>query len=161
MKHQPNTGRPVQCPRWSRAIPIWLLILLIGTLFVVPGSVVLQRPPTAWAQDYRFRVPNLQMQVFVQPDASARIMYRITFENSPTASPIDIIDIGMPHAGYTIPTMRAAINDIPLTTIRRSEYVTPRRRDSVVSTCHPTRTARGLLSRIHHARHGVPGYDHP
>ncbi len=125
MKHQPDTGWPVQHPRWSSAIPIGLLILLIGTFFVVPAGGRPQRTTTAWAQTYRFRVPTLQMQVFVQPDASARIVYRITFENSPTADAIDIIDIGMPHAGYPIATMRAAINDIPLPTIRPSEYVTP------------------------------------
>lgn len=125
MKQQQYTGWPVQRPRWSRVIPIGLLILLICTLFVVPGILLRQSTTTIWAQTYRFSVPNLQMQVFVQPDASARIVYSITFENSPTASAIDIVDIGMPHAGYTITNMQAAINGTPLTTIRRSEYVTP------------------------------------
>ncbi len=125
MKHQQYTGWPAQRPRWGRAILIRLFILFICTLFVAPGFVFRPRTATVWAQTYRFNVPNLQMQVFVQPDASARIMYRITFENSPTASAIDIVDIGMPHAGYIIANMQAAINGIPLTTIRRSEYVTP------------------------------------
>lgn len=125
MNHQLHAARPARHRPWSRAVLIGLLILFICTVLIVPDILLRQGTTTAWAQTYLFRVPNLQMQVFVQPDASARILYTITFENTHFGSAIDIVDIGLPHAGYTIDTMQAAIDGIPLRTIRRSEYVNP------------------------------------
>jgi hypothetical protein len=63
------------------------------------------------------------MQVYVQPDASVKIIYDITFKNY--GSPIDIVDIGMPHSNYNLSTMSASINGVNLSTIRDSEYVHP------------------------------------
>ncbi len=75
------------------------------------------------AQSYSFGVPDLKMQVYVQPDASVRIVYDITFDNY--GSPIDIVDIGMPHSNYNLSTMSASINGVNLSDIRDSEYVHP------------------------------------
>ena len=61
-----------------------------------------------FAQSYSFAVPDLKMQVYVQPDASVRIVYDITFENH--GSPIEIIDVGTPHDDYDIDNMRATMN---------------------------------------------------
>ncbi|MGC9397321.1 MAG: hypothetical protein ACP5J4_20955 [Anaerolineae bacterium] len=77
----------------------------------------------AYAQNYSFAVPELLMQVFVQPDSSVRIIYDITFENYGSA--IDIVDIGTPHSGYNISNMSASIDGVALTDIRKSEYVSP------------------------------------
>jgi hypothetical protein len=76
-----------------------------------------------YAQNYSFAVPELLMQVYVQPDGSAEIIYDITFENFGSA--IDIVDIGTPHSKYSISTMSASINGVALTDIRKSEYVNP------------------------------------
>ncbi len=94
----------------------WIAGLLI--LFVVTAV------PT-WAQNYRFNVPLLNMNVYIQPDASARIVYDITFRNEPRAYAIDIVDIGVPHSRYDMKTMKAAIDGTPLTDIRHSEIVKP------------------------------------
>jgi hypothetical protein len=76
------------------------------------------------AQTYSFTVPQLYMQVFVNPDASVRIVYDITFDNDSFASPIDIVDIGTPHEGYDLDNFTASIDDgHPLTDIRKSEYI--------------------------------------
>jgi len=75
------------------------------------------------AQSYSFDVPDLKMQVYVQPDASVKIVYDITFANH--GSTIDVVDIGMPHSNYDISTMRASINGVNLRDIRKSEYVNP------------------------------------
>lgn len=80
---------------------------------------------SALAQTYRFSVPELQMQVFVQPDGNVRIQYDITFANSEFADPIDIVDIGMPHSGYDRRNMTASVDGNPLNDIRDSEFVTP------------------------------------
>ncbi len=91
-----------------------LLVLLMLTLSL--GGPV-------YAQNYNFAVPEMLMQVFVQSDSSARIIYDITFENYGSA--IDIVDIGTPHSGYDISNMSASINGVALTDIRKSEYVNP------------------------------------
>lgn len=75
------------------------------------------------AQNYRFSVPQLYMQVYVQPDASVQIVYDITFANSSGASPIDIVDIGTPHDGYDLADFRASVDGRELTDIRHSEYI--------------------------------------
>ncbi len=91
---------------------LWLCVLLV--VASVNGE-------PAIAQSYSFRVPELKLQVTVQPDGSARLAYDITFENEGT--PIDIIDIGLPHSDYSIGTMSASINGDELTDIRTSEYI--------------------------------------
>jgi hypothetical protein len=75
------------------------------------------------AQDYSFSVPKLQMGVTVQPDGSARIDYLIEFYNNPGARPIDIVDIGTPHAGYRLGDIQAWIADQPLHDIRPSTAI--------------------------------------
>jgi hypothetical protein len=75
----------------------------------------------ALAQTYNFGVPELRLQAYVQPDASARLVYDITFQNY--GSPIDIVDIGLPHEDYDIDTMTASIDGVPLNDIRTSEYI--------------------------------------
>ncbi|MCA9122394.1 MAG: hypothetical protein H6822_17775 [Planctomycetaceae bacterium] len=79
--------------------------------------------PHAAAQNYRFRVEELDLQAYVNPDASIRLEYRLVFNNAPNADPIDILDIGLPHSNYNLAQMSAAIDGQRLTTIRKSEYV--------------------------------------
>ena len=98
--------------RIVRTLALWALLMVVMSI----GG-------PAMAQSYSFGVPDLRMQVFVQPDASVKIVYDITFENFGSA--IDIVDIGMPHSNYNINTMRASINGVNLSRIRRSEYVKP------------------------------------
>lgn len=93
-----------------------LIALLIACTFLVaPAS----------AQDYRFSVPAMDMQVEIQPDASAKIVYDITFQNSPGGHPIDVVDIGTPHADYDLGNVRASIGGNRLGDIRVSEFVDP------------------------------------
>jgi hypothetical protein len=95
-----------------------LVFLLAAVALLLSGSPAL-------AQDYRFSVPQLQLQVFVQPDGSARIVYDIEFENAPTGRAIDIVDIGMPGSDYNLSSMQASLDGIPMRIIRPSEYVQP------------------------------------
>jgi hypothetical protein len=89
-------------------------------------ALLLSSPATpTFAQDYRFNVPQLDMQVDVHTDGTADITYDVTFNNEPGADPIDIVDFGMPHDDYRIGNMRASIDGQPLRDIRDSEYVKP------------------------------------
>ncbi len=100
--------------RLSRHLAIGLVLL----------SLALLASP-AQAQTYYFSVPELRMQVYMQEDASTLIVYDITFANNPNASPIDIVDIGMPTRNYNIGNMSASIGGSPLNDIRVSEFVSP------------------------------------
>jgi hypothetical protein len=105
--------------QWSIANPKskmgWVgAFLLLILLLALPAS-------RALAQNYSFAVPELRMQVFVQPDASVRIVYDITFENF--GSLIDIVDIGTPHGGYDLSNFSASIDGRSLSDIRVSEYI--------------------------------------
>ena len=92
-----------------------LLILSLVLFALIPGG------GPAYAQSYSFAVPELKMQVFVQPDASLKIIYDITFFNY--GSTIEIVDIGTPHSGYVIGNMSASMNGVGLSRINKSEYI--------------------------------------
>jgi len=98
--------------RWSifgSALVLFLILLVV--------------PAIASAQTLRFSVPELKMEIFIQPDASAEIKYDITFANNPAGDTIDIIDIATPHAGYTLSNMSATLNGFPVNDIRVSEFI--------------------------------------
>jgi hypothetical protein len=106
-----------------------LLALLLGLLAVaypqanIAGRDLREGVAAPLQQNYSFSVPELLMDVFVQPDASAHIIYHITFENF--GSPIDIVDIGTPNRNYNLNAIEASINGQRLTDIRRSTEVDP------------------------------------
>jgi len=97
--------------RCSTLAGLFAVLVLLGT--------------TATAQDYRFRVPKAQMQVIVQPNASVRVVYDLTFQNEPGAHPIDVVDIGVFHAGYDLGKVTASCGGISLHDIRKSTIVSP------------------------------------
>jgi hypothetical protein len=102
--------------RFADAISLCVATVLIGSLFALGASTI-----PVNAQSYSFSVPELKMQAYVQVDGSVRIVYDITFEN--LGSPIDIVDIGLPHRDYNIGNMSASIDGVALSDIRTSEYI--------------------------------------
>ncbi len=102
---------------WRRGSQVVSILILLAVLAVLAGP--------AQAQDYSFAVPTLQLQVFIEPDGTARLVYDITFQNEPTGRALDVVDIGMPTADYNISNMRASIDGVPLNDIRPSEFVKP------------------------------------
>ena len=77
----------------------------------------------AAGQQYRFRVPKAEMSVFVQPDASVRVVYDITFKNEFGAHPIDVVDIGTFHKGYDLGNVRPSSEGFSLTNIKPSTEI--------------------------------------
>jgi hypothetical protein len=55
------------------------------------------------------------MHAVIRPDASAKVIYDITFTNMPGAHSIDIVDIGVPHADYSLSNVKASIGGQNLT----------------------------------------------
>ncbi|MFQ6131805.1 MAG: hypothetical protein ACE5R4_07190 [Armatimonadota bacterium] len=75
------------------------------------------------AQQYSFSVPEMLLSVYVNPDASVRMEYDILFACSPGAHAIDVVDVGLPHKGYDISNMSAAVNGVPVSGITKSTYI--------------------------------------
>ncbi len=98
----------------------WLPIFNFQALLLI---VLLSSTGAVFAQNLSYMVPELRMQVYVQPDASARIVYDITFANLPSGDVIDIIDIGTPHDGYDLNMMYAELDGHQITDIRPSEVI--------------------------------------
>jgi hypothetical protein len=90
--------------------------LFAGLLALLPGAASAQA-------DYRFSVPSLELHVTVNPDASATMEHVVTFQCSPGARPIDIVDVGLPHRGYDISNMSASLNGVTLSGIRKSTAI--------------------------------------
>jgi hypothetical protein len=76
---------------------------------------------TARAQEYRFAVPKVQVELTIRPDASVLIHYRFDFVNQPGAHAIDVVDVGMPTKDYEIQS--AAIDGQPLSSWKPSTYI--------------------------------------
>ncbi len=114
MAHPATTPVHRRWPRLSQVLSLALILVALA-LFVGPSL----------AQDYYFAVPTLQLQVFIEADGTARLVYDITFENNPSGRAIDVVDIGLPTADYQLSNMTASLDDVPLSDIRPSEYVKP------------------------------------
>jgi len=100
-------------------MPRNMLMFFAGALLLAASAA------SAVAQEYFFSVPEAQMLVTVQPDASVRIAYDFKFQNTPGGHAIDIVDIGTPHKGYDLSNVRAWVGDRELHDIRVSEMVSP------------------------------------
>ncbi|MDT8896901.1 hypothetical protein QYE77_01390 [Thermanaerothrix sp. 4228-RoL] len=101
--------------RWG--FPIFILFWLIGLLGF--------QSPIALAQSYAFEVPRQEVDLYVNPNGTITIYYEIEFRNQPGASPIDVVDIGLPNENYRLSKVKAEIDGVPLTDIEPSPYVQP------------------------------------
>ncbi len=92
--------------RWACGVLILLLALI---------------PVSALAQNYLFSLDELRVDVFVNEDGSASILYNFVFTNAPGASPIDYIDVGMPNSSFQTSGIIAEANGVKVP-VSRSEY---------------------------------------
>ena len=73
---------------------IWIFALLLTLLSLTGGS--------ALAQTYLFQLDRMHVDVTLSSDGSASIGYFFTFTNSPTASAIEYVDVGMPNSDFSL-----------------------------------------------------------
>jgi hypothetical protein len=89
---------------------------------LVSAAAIFMAVP-AFAQTYYFSVPSNYSDVYINQDGSVTISYAITFANDSGASPIDVVDIGLPNDNYDLSTAKAWIGNTPITDIYKSTYV--------------------------------------
>ncbi|MBE0696268.1 MAG: hypothetical protein IH586_05035 [Anaerolineaceae bacterium] len=107
-------------PTWGggTAWRICGLLLIIGVLLGLNLQPVL-------AQTYRFSIPESTADVYANSDGTVTIDYYYLFQNSPSADPIDIVDVGMPTTTYDMGSITATINGQAVQKIAESQYVKP------------------------------------
>ncbi len=93
---------------------VFLIFILIA------GSVT-----PAYAQDYRFQIPEQAVVVTVNQDGSISVDYTITFLNDQGASNIDIVDIGLPNWNYEVRNVSADVDGTPIKKITSGELGSP------------------------------------
>ncbi|HSR30147.1 MAG TPA: hypothetical protein VLY63_06235, partial [Anaerolineae bacterium] len=81
--------------------------------------------PAVLAQNYRFNLTENRVHLYINGDGTVNIVYDLTFANDPGASPIDVVDVGMPNSTYNLSGVKASIDGVPLTNIIESPYVKP------------------------------------
>ncbi len=102
-----------------RRLSTWAALTAATIVLLFPA---LATAPAA-AQTYAFSVPQVTMECRVNTDASVRIHYIIEFENSSYGSPIDVVDVGLPHDDYRISNMRASLDGVETHAIAPSTYI--------------------------------------
>ncbi len=75
------------------------------------------------AQDYRFSLPEYEVEAYIEADGSVTLYYYMVFDNAPGAHPIDFIDLGLPNSYVDFNRIEADINAAPITSIKPSAYV--------------------------------------
>jgi len=93
-------------------------LLIIGVLLILFVNPV-------FAQTYLFSVLESTTDVYVNEDGTVSIDYYYLFQNAPSADPIDIVDIGLPTASYSLDSVSATIDGQPVQLIAESQYVDP------------------------------------
>lgn len=94
-------------------------VLMIAGLI----SAIALLPAPSLAQTYYFAVPSNYSDVYINQDGSITISYAITFANDSGASPIDVVDIGLPNDHYDLSTAKAWVGTTPITEIYTSTYI--------------------------------------
>ncbi len=86
--------------------------------------LVLSMAQPVLAQDYRFQVPEEQVNVTLESDGTVTLEYFYQFKNAEDGHIIDYVDIGMPgNSDYSLSNVTATIDDQPITDITSSQYV--------------------------------------
>jgi len=95
---------------------IFLLSLIFISLFTLPDP--------ASAQDYRYTVSTYEVEAYIEADGTLSLSYYMEFQNAPNGAAIDFIDVGMPTPAFSQSVIEAQVDDLPITKIEDSPYVT-------------------------------------
>ncbi|MBN1371748.1 MAG: hypothetical protein JW987_07385 [Anaerolineaceae bacterium] len=77
------------------------------------------------AQTYLFEVERSEAVITIDEQGLATVEYIYEFVNTPSADPIDFVDVGMPTFDYSLSNVSATIDGKPISDIEESPYVKP------------------------------------
>ncbi|HET8707735.1 MAG TPA: hypothetical protein VFM46_15640, partial [Pseudomonadales bacterium] len=78
--------------------------------FLIALALLLGLTSSALAQNYSFKLTREVVNVYISDQGQMRVDYAFTFSNNPGASPIDIVDVGLPKNGYVFSSISANVN---------------------------------------------------
>jgi len=73
------------------------------------------------AQTYIFSVDQAVIDAYYNSDGTLQLDYTYVFSNSPSASPIDFVDIGLPNANFNTGNITATVDGKQITDISRAD----------------------------------------
>jgi hypothetical protein len=91
--------------------------LLTGILLFAAVAGLLCLPASTYAQNYRFSLDREVVDVWINTDGSAMLEYWLTFTCDISASPIDVVDLGLPNSNYNISDISADVDGVPVANI--------------------------------------------
>jgi hypothetical protein len=97
----------------------------IGSILVLLAVLVCASAVPAAGQTYSFSLDVETVDVYWQADGTVAIDYLMTFTNSPSADPMEYVDVGVPTEDYDLSRVTASIDGQPLSDISASPYTTP------------------------------------
>jgi hypothetical protein len=95
---------------------------MVKRIFIVLALALLFSS-AAWAADYKFSVDENFSDITIREDGGIDIKYRLTFTCAKNGKPIDIVDVGFPNSYFELDSVRAWINDVPVTNIKNSSFL--------------------------------------
>jgi hypothetical protein len=97
----------------------------IGRVLVLLAMLVCATVVPAAGQTYSFSLDVETVDVYWQADGTVNIDYLMTFTNSPSADPMEYVDIGLPTEDYDLSRVQASIDGESLSDFSASPYTTP------------------------------------
>ncbi|MEL7636298.1 MAG: hypothetical protein AAGU03_00890 [Anaerolineaceae bacterium] len=97
-----------------------LLLLALGLVLIL--AAMLPATPSH-AQTYRFTLPTYEVEAYLEADGSLTLRYFMVFQNDPSASPLDFVDLALPYASYDLNKIEATIDGQPMPEVNDSAYV--------------------------------------
>lgn len=91
--------------------------------FFIAAALVLLLCNSALAADYKFAVDENYSEIIIREDGGIDIKYRMTFTCAKNGKPIDIVDVGLPNSYFELDSVRAWINDNPVSDIKNSSFI--------------------------------------
>ncbi len=92
---------------------IWIPTIVLIVLILASSS--------AFAQSYYFELNRLAADVFINSDGSISLAYQFGFTNTPSASSIEYVDVGMPNSSFSLDGAKANVDGQPVS-LSRSDY---------------------------------------
>jgi hypothetical protein len=94
--------------------------ILIATLLL---ALLLLPVTVAHAQTYLFSLDVEIVHAYWQADGTLSLDYEFRFNNSPSASPMEYVDVGIPTSSYSLSNVSASVDGHPIVDIEYSPYV--------------------------------------
>jgi len=86
-------------------------------------TLVLLLGGAAFAADYKFSVDENFSDIIIREDGGVDIKYQLTFTCAKNGKPIDIVDVGLPNNYFELDSVRARINETPVSGIKNSAFI--------------------------------------